>query len=65
MPEAEQGTVSKRFFWWLVLLFGLGNLVFVNIFAQLAGFIGLPLGIGVSASLKPMALLMLRQREGE
>ncbi len=44
---------EKKLYWRLVLLFGVGNLVFANALANLAGFgfWGLPLGIGVSGSL--------------
>ncbi len=64
MAETKQGMVSKRVFWWLVVLFGVGNLVFANIFLQFIGFMGLPLGVGVSASLTLIALSMLRRKNG-
>ncbi len=62
MAETKQRTVFKRVFWWLAILSGVGNFVFVNIFLQFTGFMGLPLGVGVSASLTLMAFFTLRQR---
>ncbi len=57
-------TVPKRLFLWLTILFVVGNFIFTNIFVQFEGFMGVPLGIGVSASLTLMALSMLRRKNG-
>ncbi len=57
---------EKRLFYWLGLLFAVGNLVFANTFANLfaLGFWGLPLGIGVSGSLTiAVSLILQRRRE--
>ena len=50
--------------WRLSLVLIIGNLVFVNLFMNSIGLIGLPLGIGVSASLTLIVFFILRQRNG-
>ncbi len=60
MTETE--TVPKRLFLWLTILFVVGNFIFTNISVQFIGFMGVPLGIGVSGSLTLMVLFMLRGR---
>ncbi|MEE9237727.1 MAG: hypothetical protein V3U52_08070 [Thermoplasmata archaeon] len=55
-------TVPKRLFLWLTILFVVGNFIFTNIFVQFMGFMGIPLGIGVSGSLTLKVLFMLRGR---
>ncbi len=56
----------SREFWWLTLLFAVGNLVFANTFANLfaLGFWGLPFGVGFSGSLT-IAVSLILQRRGE
>ncbi len=57
---------ERRLFWWLGLLFVVGNLVFSNAFANLfaLGFWGVPFGIGVSGSLTLMVGLVLWRKHG-
>lgn len=54
---------EKRLFWWLMLLFGVGNMVFVNVLANVfgMGMLGLPVGVGVSGLLTLALFLGLRE----
>ncbi|MFQ5910512.1 MAG: hypothetical protein ACE5IJ_07310 [Thermoplasmata archaeon] len=56
---------TEKTYWWLIVLFIIGNTVFANVFANLfaLGILGLPLGVGVSGALTLIALFILRQRE--
>ncbi len=58
--ETRHEKSSWGLFGWLSLLFIIGNMVFTNLLLQFMGFIGLPLGIGVSGSLTLIVFFMLR-----
>ncbi len=56
---------ERRTFWWLMLLFLVGNLIIPNSLANLTplGFWGLPFGIGVSGSLTLIVGFVLFRRQ--
>ncbi len=58
--ETRHEKSSWTLFGWLSVLFVIGILVFANLFLQFMGFIGLPLGIGVSGSLTLIVFFILR-----
>lgn len=62
--ETSHEESSWGLFGWLTIFFIVGNLVFANLFLQFMGFIGVPVGIGVSGSLTLMVFFILRLRNG-
>lgn len=64
MNEIPDKRFSWKLFMWLSIFFAIGNLIFTNLFIQLVGFAGLPMGLVVSGSMTLMvAFLMIRRRE--
>ncbi len=64
MAETTGKKFSWKLFMWLSILFAIGNLIFTNLFLQLMGFAGLPMGLMVSGSMTLMvAFFVMRQRE--
>ncbi len=60
MAETRHEKSSWGLVGWLSLVFIIGNMVFTNLLLQFMGFIGLPLGLGVSGSLTLIVFFMLR-----
>ncbi len=60
MAETRHEKSSWGLVGWLSLVLIIGNLVFANLFMQFMGFIGLPLGVGVSGLLTLIVFFILR-----